>query len=505
VLSGESAVEASDLYAVGVIAYEMFTGQRPFKGTLQRELAAQILHSAPDMIPFIQLMEADPTLSEIYAVIACLLEKQPENRYPDALTLTRLLCQITDQALPPDEGPVRESFLQAASFVGRKREMEEMQWALTQVKEGHGSAWLVSGESGVGKSRLLDELRIHALTEGFTVLRGQIVEGNDVLAHRWAEILHPLLLSVAINAVEAGILKTIIPDIARRLDMELPDDAGSFDDNQLYFTISQIVTRVDHPTLILLEDLQWANESLEPLKLLIPLLRDLPILVIGSYRSEEAPDLSAQLYDINIIKLEKLAYEDTAALTTSMLGSVAHDPEILELVYKETEGNAFFVVEVIRAWAEEAGHLTNVGQFALPESVLTGGISHIVQRRLNRVPTWAYGGLQVAAVAGRELDLDLLNEILSPIFSLMTGDDISVSVSTVWRENRGLNINDWLLVCADAAILEVHQGNWRFAHDKLREQLLADLNNDATRLIRSQIKKASDALSVRTERKLPER
>jgi predicted ATPase len=211
------------------------------------------------------------------------------------------------------------------------------------------------------------------------------------------------------------------------------------------------------------------------------------------------------LYDINLIKLEKLAMEDTAALTTSMLGSAAQDPEIAELVYKETEGNAFFVVEVIRAWAEEAGHLSNVGQFALPEAVLTGGIRHIVQRRLNRVPSWAYGGLQVAAVAGRRLDLNLLNEILSPIFSLMTGDDISVSVSTVWRENRGLNINDWLLVCADAAILEVHEGDWRFAHDKLREQLLADLNNDALRLIRSQIKKASDAASVRAERKQPER
>ena len=62
--------------------------------------------------------------------------------------------------------------------------MEELQWALTQVKDGHGSAWLVSGESGVGKSRLLDELRIHALTEGFTVLRGQIAEGNDVTCSR---------------------------------------------------------------------------------------------------------------------------------------------------------------------------------------------------------------------------------------------------------------------------------------------------------------------------------
>jgi serine/threonine protein kinase len=505
VLNGESAVIASDLYAVGIIAYEMFTGERPFKGTLQRELSAQIVSSAPDMTPFVQLMEADPTFSEIYAVVACLLEKQPENRYSEALTLTRLLCQITDQPLPPDEGPVRESFLQAAAFVGREREMEELQWALTQVKDGHGSAWLVSGESGIGKSRLLDELRIHALTEGFTVLRGQIAEGNDLLGRCWAEILCPLLLAVPISESEASVLKVVVPDIDARLGIELPDETESYDDNHLYSVIAQIVSRVDHPTLVLLEDLQWATESLEPLKMLIPLLRDLPVLVVGSYRSEEAPDLPAQLYDINLIKLERLSYDDIATLSSSMLGSVGDDPQILEQVYKETEGNAFFIVEVIRAWAEEAGHLSNVGQVELPETVLTGGIRNIIQRRLNRVPTWAYGGLQVAAVVGRKLDLDLLNKILSPIFSLMTGDDISVSVSTVWRENRGLNINDWLLVCADAAILEVHEGDWRFTHDKLREQLLADLNSEQMRLLHRQIKKAAEALSVNAERTLPER
>lgn len=87
-----------------------------------------------------------------------------------------------------------------------------------------------------------------------------------------------------------------------------------------------------------------------------------------------------------------------------------------------------------------------------------------------------------------------LDRILAPILSLMTGEGISVSISTVWREDRGLNLNDWLLVCADAAILEVHEGDWRFTHDKLHEQILADLDAEQLRVLCSQVEKAYNAL-----------
>jgi predicted ATPase len=181
-----------------------------------------------------------------------------------------------------------------------------------------------------------------------------------------------------------------------------------------------------------------------------------------------------------------------------MLGNAAYDPQLLNLLYEETEGNAFFMVEVVRAWAEEAGQLSDVGQVDLPATVLTGGMKQIVQRRLKKVPAWAYGGLQVAAVMGRNLNLDILDRILSPILSLMTGEDISASVSTVWREKRGLTLNDWLLVCADNAILEIYDGDWRFSHDKLREQLLVDLDTEQMRLLRRQVEKATNAIKRST-------
>jgi eukaryotic-like serine/threonine-protein kinase len=481
VVSGTGAVEASDLYAVGVIAYEMFTGSCPFDAANLRALAEKIMSAEPDMAWFANHLD-DLVLGELTTVVARLLEKQPEDRYPDALSAVRALCHTLGEPLPPDEGPLRESFLQAGTFVGRERETEELQWALRQAKAGCGSAWLVGGESGIGKSRLLDELRIHALTEDVMVLRGQSAEGNDSPAQCWADVLRPLLLSVPASTQEASVFQAIMPDSVSNAELPSPD-------HPLSAVIAKIFSRIKRPTLLLLEDLQWA--SLEPLKALIPMLHDLPLLIVGSYRSEEAPHLPDQLTGTNVIKLDKLSYQDMAALSSSMLGSAGRNPHLLDLVYKETEGNAFFMVEVIRAWAEEAGHLGEVAQYELPDSVLTGGMQHFVQRRLKRVPDWAYGGLQVAAVLGRKLDLEILDKILSPILSFMTGADISVTVSTIWREKRSLTLNDWLLVCADAAILEVQNGDWRFTHDKLREQVLTDLDADQMRLLRRQIEKAA--------------
>ncbi len=501
VIRHEQASEHSDLYAIGVMAYEMFVGARPFKGTLQNEITEQILNTPPDMAPLELLAADDPVLAQLSAIIACLLEKQPADRYPSALAVIRLLCAALGEPLPPDEGAIRESFLQAASFVGRERELEDLGWVLIRAKEGNGSAWLVGGESGIGKSRLLDELRINALTEDIVVLRGQIDERADSLAAGWAEIVQPLLLTIPISASEAHILQTILPDIGTLLGIALPDAPPAYDDDQVCATIADIVSRVRHPTLILLEDLHWATVSLEPLKRLLPLLPSLPILIVGSYRSDEAPELPAQMVGIQQMKLERLSTAAIATLSASMLGAAGSDPRLLELVDKETEGNVFFIVEVIRAWAEEAGHLSAVGQFALSEAVLTGGIQHIVQRRLNRVPDWAYGGLQVAAVAGRKLNLEVLDHILSPLFSLLPGENISASVSTVWREKRNLNLNDWLLLCANAGILEIQDGDWRFSHDKLREQILADLDAAQMRLLRTRVDKAFTALYGSTPRR----
>jgi tetratricopeptide (TPR) repeat protein len=143
-----------------------------------------------------------------------------------------------------------------------------------------------------------------------------------------------------------------------------------------------------------------------------------------------------------------------------MLGEPGQQSGVLERLLKETEGNAFFLVEVVRALAEEAGRLSRIGQKALPDKVFAGGVQTIIRRRLQRAPDWARPLLRPAAVAGRELDLALLQHI-------------AANQPDYFPQNMALD--NWLNGCTEAAVLDVQEGHWRFAHDKLRQALLDDL------------------------------
>ena len=485
VLEGDTFTEAADLWAVGVVAYELLSGSLPFTGERFADISMKIMTAKLNLIPFYR--HADPLMERLALVIGRLLEKDPEERYPDAISVIRALCETMGDPLPPEEGVIRESFLQAAKFVGRDEELSTLRIALKDAKNNSlGSVWLIGGESGVGKSRLMDEMRIHAMVGGAMIARGQAVEGKSASVTLWAGVLRPLLLSVPVSDAEASLLKEVIPDIATILGREVATHpAPTLPD--FMDAAAAVISRVQQPLFMMLEDLQWAGGDLEPLQKLLPIMDELPVMILATYRMEEAPQLHEDLPGANVLKLERLGEAQIAELSASMLGAAGRNPKVVDLLCRETEGNAFFMVEVVRALAEEAGQLDEVGHFELPEEVLTGGIARLIQRRLRMVPDWAFGGLQVAALLGRTLDLRILDQVLSPILSLMTGQDLSVSVSSAWREQRGLRLEDWLLVCADAAIIEAQGDEWRFTHDKLREQLLADLDEQQKSMLQKQI------------------
>ncbi|HRF96044.1 MAG TPA: ATP-binding protein, partial [Aggregatilineales bacterium] len=125
--------------------------------------------------------------------------------------------------LPEENIAIRESFLQSAQFIGRKDEFSQLKTAFDHAQAGQGAVWLVGGESGVGKTRLVDELRILALTRGVTVLRGQAVETGALPYQVWRDILPKLLLNTPVDDQEASILKPLVPDIEALLGQTIPD------------------------------------------------------------------------------------------------------------------------------------------------------------------------------------------------------------------------------------------------------------------------------------------
>jgi tetratricopeptide (TPR) repeat protein/tRNA A-37 threonylcarbamoyl transferase component Bud32 len=450
----EDATRATDLYAVGVMAYEMLAGQHPFNISSAIALVNQVISQEPDFAPLTQHLD-DDLLDEVRLkyekvvdIIRRLLVKDPHDRYSDAYTVIEDLCEAINQEVPQESAAIRESFLQAAVFVGREQELNQLNSALTAAQQKSGSAWLVGGESGVGKTRLLEELRIRAMVEGITVLQGQGAADGGLAYQLWRSPLRRLMLTTEMDDVDAGIVKDLIPDIETLLEHEIPEAApveGAAYQQRLIGTIVSIFQRQTQPLLLLLEDIHWTTESLEVLKVLNGIVKELPLLIVASYRHDERPSLSNDLSNMQLMKLERFGREHIAELSASMLGEAAKQKSLIDLLTRETEGNVYFLVEVVRVLAEEAGRLSEVGRKMLPERVLAGGIDNLLQRRLARVPEDYRGLLELAAVGGRELDLNLLR-----------------------NANGTHNLEDWLTICANCAVLEGEDNKWRFAHNKLR-------------------------------------
>ncbi len=473
VLRGEPASAIADLYALGVIAYELLVEQYPFPPETINQLFHSILYDLLDLSPLYLLDEPPEVQGALISILSKLLTKQPAERSNDMQPVIAELCAAIGQPVQEETVTIRESFLQAARFVGRESEIERLKESLHDLLNGHGGLWLVGGESGVGKTRLLDELRAWALVSGALVLRGNAVSGREMPYQLWRGIIRRLTLTSDLSNLEASVLKELVPDIASLIGWDVPDapllsDRANF--QRLNRTLHDLLHRHQPPTLLILEDLHWSPESIEILKGLIASLDGLPLLIVGSYRNDEQPNLPDELDGACLITLKRFAPEVTMALSESMIGGMSANPELLGLIQRETEGNAFFIVETVRALAEEAGQLSAIGQINLPERVFAGGVRQVVQRRLNRVPESGQAALKLAAVMGRQVDLDQLS---------------AAGVA---------DVEGWLADCENAAVIVVADGRWQFAHDKLREAVIDHLTAEQMSLLHSQAARALETL-----------
>lgn len=444
------ADERSDLYAVGVMAYELLAGFRPFRGTDARELRSAILNEAPD------LSVMDPVLAPI---IERLLAKDPMARHASAAEVLAAMEGLAGGSISSETDSTRESFLQAAELVGRDMEMAQLSAAIGRLSRRQlGAGILVAGESGVGKSRFVEELRVRALINGVHVLRGQTVREGRSSYHIWRDILRWLALD-RLSDFELGVMMSIVADLGARLGRvvaPVPDLDPNSAQNRFLTVVENLFRRQGVPILLILEDLQWiGSDSLKLLDRISQLCAGQPLLVVATYRDDEAPDLPDFLPSMERLTLGRLSPSDVAALCQSMLGDAGRSPDLVEFVGTETEGNPFFLVEVVRALAEQAGSLRRVGSTPLPASVFAGGIHAIVKRRLDRVRESDRPLLSIAAVLGRQIDPALLRHI-----------------------EPSIDLDRWIASCASVAVLDIDHRGWRFAHDKLREGLTREVPRD---------------------------
>jgi serine/threonine protein kinase/tetratricopeptide (TPR) repeat protein len=502
VILGQPITHLADLYAVGLIGFELLTGVHPYYTPDRSQLVRNILHAYPDLSrltldaqpseastaagatsdtthPAITPWHDDsdaaktdplPPSDDLQRVFHRLLAKSPADRFASADEAIAALCAATGLEIPVETADIRESFLQASAFIGRKQELSQLRGGLKQALDRQPSVWLIGGESGVGKSRLMEEIRVRALVDGLIVLWGQTLANGASPFQVWEQPIKRLLLHTPVSDLDASILKTLLPDIELILERPIPTlpelDAAP-NRQRLVGAIVELFQRQTQPTLVLLEDIHWAGESLEPLKILIDRLDQQPLMIVASFRDTDQPDLPARLPGAHLLSLPRLDEQAIEDLSVSIIGESGRNRDLIHLLKRETEGNTLFVVEVIRALAEQAGRLSRIGAQPLPQRVFPGGMREAIQQRLNRVPIEGLALLKTAAVAGREIDARVLQ--------------------TIHHDLGQSQIDAWLTTCVNAAVVEINEGRPRFAHDKLRDVLLENMAADELKTLHHRI------------------
>jgi len=453
-VGGRPTVE-SDLFSLGIVAFELLNGSHPFDGADKHELFQWMTETE---VP----RPADLVDSRLRDVVVRLLRRDPAARFHSAEAVIKSIGEALGRPIPLDTSATRESFLQGAPFVGREAEIASLEAARRRAVAGEGSCWLVSGESGVGKTRLLGELRREALVDGMLVVRGEAVREGGRPYHVWHAVVRELLLSGEVRNSTRSVLKSLVPDIAGLLDCEIPD-APKVDpeamQSRLFQAVDELLLAQRQPVLILLEDLHWVgSESMRLFARVAESGSRQRVQVIGTFRNDDAPDLHRDAPAASLLTLRRMSFSEMAKLGELMIGAAALQPAVIDLLQRESEGIPFFLVEVVRELADRSGSRGGIGDRALPERVVTGGIQSSIRRRLERVDAPTTRILESAAVIGRDIDRSLIESLHPEIY-----------------------FEPWAERCSRAALIDMEQQKWRFSHDKVREQLLYDLAPTARR------------------------
>jgi DNA-binding CsgD family transcriptional regulator/tetratricopeptide (TPR) repeat protein len=316
--------------------------------------------------------------------------------------------------------------LPPAHFVGREAELRELLAALERASAGRGQVLLLVGEPGIGKTRLAEELSGSARECGALVLWGQCYEWEGAPPYwPWVQALRACLRALDVDTLRAALgrgvadIAQVVPEVGEVVP-DLPDLPPLEPAQARFRLFDSLATFLGNlarsrPLVIVLEDLHWADKpSLLLLQFLARAARDARLLVLGTYRNVEVGrqhPLAEALAELarqpesRRVMLRGLPRDDVARYVALVAG---REPPgaLVDAVYHETEGNPFFVSEVVRLLAAD-GALARPDAAAwdprVPESV-----REVVGRRLERLSADCNRILSVAAVIGREFSLPLL-------------------------------------------------------------------------------------------------
>lgn len=364
---------------------------------------------------------------------------------------------------------------------------------------------LLAGAPGIGKTRLLEEFPAPELAAGVTVLRGGASQAAGMPPYLpFLQALGDYIAAAPANQLRdqlgahAAILATLLPEIPARLGSPPPSHPLGPEQERfrLYEAIAAFLAAIAlrGPLTLLLDDLQWVDAaSCDLLVHIVGRLRSGALLIVGAYREGEAsenPAFVRALAELNrrrvlvTLPLHPLKADESLALATSLLrGTIA--PDVADLLHRHSEGNPFFLEELLRALSKDGTLVWQNGRWELgsqPGRLLPPRVVEAIQMRLMRLEPAVVELLRGAAVVGRTFEPTLLAQV--------------IELDVEQAEERLLAAARAQLVRPQAA------GAYAFTHDLVRETLAAEIGNTRRRQLHQTI---GEALEAQGEAETPQR
>lgn len=486
----------TDLWALGMLLYELITGQPAFAGDTPSMLYL-IAHDRPRS-PRTLGIDIPAELDEL--VMQCLAKEQarrPERARDVAAALARCRRKLRDSDAFSrlHHTTARKPVRPLSPMVGRGREFELLQTQLNEAKT-HCRFVLVGGAAGSGKTRLVEELERLASARKTTVLHGTVASVDEALPYAGlCRVIEEYLRNrgsapAPFDDLAADLVGTfpLLSEIAELKAMAAAPKAIN-DRTAIFDLLARAWIRIaaERPLVIVLEDLHFAAVSIDALEYIVQRLASTGVLVVGVYRNEEVArghPLARLMTDRRVpftrIDLAPLTRDEHRQLVEKQLESNRIDAAVIDRTYEATEGNARFATELIRSLIDSGDLVlgsSGLWRLAIDSSISTdrlpATIHQAVARRLERIPERQRTLLATASVIGKTFDLRCLERLRDETDSI--DDDIEALIHGAFlaeeRRGRGERIAFTSGVVRDVIYGELPRRRRRALHRRYAEDV----------------------------------
>ncbi len=503
----------TDLYSLGVTFYEMLTGQLPYQATDPMEIVH--CHIAKQPIPPQQINPEIPPV--VSSIVMKLLAKTAEDRYQSAFglkcDLETCLAQLETSGqisdFPLGRQDVSGQFQIPQKLYGREEEVAQLLATFERVSQGKTEITLVAGYSGIGKSALVNEVHrpivaargyfiwgkfdqfkrnipYSSLIQAFQELIRQLLTESEAQLKVWKQ---QILDALGING---QVIIDVIPEVALIIGEQPPvPKLGSTESQNRFNLVFQkfisIFTKKEHPLVLFLDDLQWADAA--SLKLIQSLMSDPDneyLLMIGAYRDNEVSPTHPLIQTleqiqvggtrVNTIILQSLQINQVNQLIADTLScSTERSKPLAELVLNKTNGNPFFLTQLLQSlhqedllsfdgrtgfWQWDIQRIQDIG--------ITDNVVELMIGKIQKLDENTQNVLKFAACIGNRFDLNIL--------SLVNEKSLSATAGDLWsalQEDLIVPLNDAYKIPQFLEQFDRLEVNYRFLHDRVQQAAYA--------------------------------